>query len=209
MITSRQRRAPGGAAPPVTRLRRGRHAAPGDEQLQQVAAATHRLDAVASHETAAQLWGVPTLWRRGPAVHVTRQRRSQGTARYPGVQVHHARLDPADVTVHCGVPVTTVARTVVDLARGRSFRAGVVAADAALRMRRCTREELQAVARACRRWPGVMRARDVAGFADPRAASPLESISRVAFHVYRLPRRSCRRRSVGTRRPTSSGPTTG
>jgi hypothetical protein len=43
------------------------------------------------------------------------------------------------------------------------------------------------VADACRRWPGVSRARTVAAFADSRAASPLESISRVAFHDYQLP----------------------
>lgn len=188
MITSRERRAPGGAAPPLTRLRRGLHAVPGDDQLRRVAAATHRLDAVASHETAAQLWGIPTLHHAGSAVHLTRRRRSQGTARYPDVQVHHAGLEATDMTVHSGIPVTTPARTVLDLARARSFRAGVVAADAALRINRCTREELQAVADRCRRWPGVTRARDVVRLADPRAASPLESISRVAFHVFGLPR---------------------
>jgi hypothetical protein len=63
----------------------------------------------------------------------------------------------------------------------------VVAADAALRARLCSREELRVVADACRRWPGVSRARTVAAFADSRAASPLESISRVAFHDYQLP----------------------
>lgn len=55
-------------------------------------------------------------------------------------------------------------------------------------MRHCTREELRAVAEACRRSSGVARARAVASFADAGAESPLESISRVAFHEYGLPR---------------------
>lgn len=64
----------------------------------------------------------------------------------------------------------------------------MVAADAALRTNSCSRDELGAVAEACRRWPGIKRARQVAAFADSRAGSPLESISRVAFHHYGLPR---------------------
>jgi hypothetical protein len=181
VVATRRERAQTG----TVRVRRGLYVAqPGDEA--RVAAAVLRLDAIASHETAAAIWRIPTLGS-APPVQVTRQRRSQGTARYEDVVVHHARLGPNEVTVHTGVPVTTPARTVVDLARRRAFRAGVVAADAALRMRRCTREELQAVAEACRGWPGVAQARRVAAFADPRAESPLESISRVAFHDYGLP----------------------
>jgi hypothetical protein len=76
---------------------------------------------------------------------------------------------------------------VVDVARSQPFRAAVVAADAALRARCCTREELLAVVDACRGWPGTRQARRVIAFADPRADSPLESISRVAFHDYELP----------------------
>ncbi|MGH3679656.1 MAG: type IV toxin-antitoxin system AbiEi family antitoxin [Natronosporangium sp.] len=171
----------------VTRLRRGLYAPPGHAERLTVSAAVRRLDAVASLETAASIWGIPTLG--APAsIQLTRARRAQGTARYDGVVVHHARLGPGHVTWHDGIPVTTAARTVMDLARNRPFRAGVVAADAALRTGVCTREELRAVADTCRRWPGVARARAVAAFADPRAASPLESISRVAFHDYHLPR---------------------
>lgn len=171
----------------LTRLRRGLYGPPGHDEGLAVSAAVCRLDAVASLETAASIWGIPTLGAPA-AIHLTRLRRAQGTARYHGVVVHHARLDPGHVAHRDGVPLTTPARTVLDLARNRQFRAGVVAADAALRAGLCTREELQAVAETCRRWPGVARARAVVAFADPRAASPLESISRVAFHDYQLPR---------------------
>lgn len=58
--------------------------------------------------------------------------------------------------------------------------------DSALR-RGCDRSELASVLEVCRRWPGIRKARAAAEFADPRAASPLESISRVAFHEMGLP----------------------
>jgi very-short-patch-repair endonuclease len=83
--------------------------------------------------------------------------------------------------------VTTAARTVLDLARCSSLRAGVVVADSALRQKRTTKRELQAAIESCRRWPGLQRAAEVVAFADPLAESPLESISRVAFRDCGLP----------------------
>jgi Protein of unknown function (DUF559) len=177
------------AAGQVRRLRRGIYTdGPGNSRIEHVAAAAARMDAVASHETAAVLWGIPTLGLTQP-IQVTRARRCQGaTHEYEGMVLYHAGLDKDHVTVHRGVPITTPARTVMDIARNRPFRAGVVAADAALRTRLCGAEELIAVAESCRRWPGVRRAKRVAAFADSRSGSPLESISRVAFHHYGLPR---------------------
>jgi hypothetical protein len=173
----------------IVRMARGVYAG-SDRRLDEIAAAVVRLGehVVASHETAAELWGLPVLGRMPVTVQLTRTRRRTGVDRYPGITVHHARLPAGHVTVHNGIQVTTPARTVVDLARARSFRAGVTTADAALRRRRCARADLLAVARDCAGWPGVRRARDVAAFADPAAANPLESISRVAFHDHRLPR---------------------
>jgi hypothetical protein len=174
----------------LVRVRRGWYARPGGDAAvadATVAAVTARLDAVASHVTAAALWGIPTLGRQDPRTHVTRPRRNQGTLRdYPGVDLHHAALPPDQVTVRNGVRLTTPARTVLDLARTQPFRAAVVAADAALRAG-CTRDELLAVLKACRGWPGTRQARRVIAFADWRAESPLESISRVAFYQYGLP----------------------
>ncbi len=58
---------------------------------------------------AAELWQV---WRyRAPLSIVVPSRRT-----IPGVNVHRcANLDPRDVTVHRGIPVTKIARTLVDL----------------------------------------------------------------------------------------------
>jgi hypothetical protein len=174
-------------AQPV-RLRRGLYARTGSTGGA-VAAEVRRLDAFASHGTAAGLWGITVLGRPDPTIHLTRPRRHPHTVRdHPGVAVYDAPVGPDDVTVHQGLPVTTPARTVVDLARHQSFRAGVVAADSVLRLRLCTPDQLRAAMEAWRGWPGTRRARRVVAFADARAASPLESISRVAFYDYGLPR---------------------
>jgi very-short-patch-repair endonuclease len=68
--------------------------------------------AVLSHLDAAALWGI--YEGCGTTIHVTTATRS--SRRPPGIQVHRARrLHAADVTVKDGVPVTTVARTLIDL----------------------------------------------------------------------------------------------
>jgi very-short-patch-repair endonuclease len=66
--------------------------------------------AALSHLAAAVLWGI---WRAGGPITVVAPRR----VRVAGVRVIRAnRLDPRDVTIRNGIPVTTVARTIVDLA---------------------------------------------------------------------------------------------
>lgn len=68
--------------------------------------------AVVSHESAAALWGIRHGERRGIEVSTTSARR-----RRPGLVVHRRRgLTRADVTEHRGIPVTTPACTIVDLA---------------------------------------------------------------------------------------------
>lgn len=85
------------------------------------------------------------------------------------------------------VPVTSAARTVIDLARSTSFRSGVVVADSALRQRKTSKAELGAVIATCSRWPGIDRARQVVEFSDGLSESPFESIARVAFRDGGLP----------------------
>lgn len=96
---------------------------------QQVLAACLALGAVASHRTAAALWGLSGC-RPGP-VHVSvahgrASRSATGT-------VHRSReLPPGDVTRIDGIPVTRPARTLVDLAGVVSPRALEEAVDDAL-----------------------------------------------------------------------------
>ncbi len=164
---------------------------PAGEHALRVAAALALVgpEAVGSHRSAAVIHGLDLLGRHqaGP-VAVTRPRGCGGsrTAR-PGIRLHTAALPAGQVVGRRGVRVTSVARTVVDLARTSSFRAGVVVADSALHERRASRAELRAVLTACGRWPGIQQARQVVAFADARSESVLESISRAAFRDQGLP----------------------
>jgi hypothetical protein len=103
------------------------------------------------------------------------------------IRLHAAELPAEHVTDILGLPVTTAARTAIDLARALPFRAGVVAADSALHRRLATKDELQSVLATCSRWRGAATAAGVIGFADGRSESPLESIARVVFRDCGLP----------------------
>lgn len=71
-------------------------------------------DAALSHRSAAACWGLLRVQPRA-AVDVTTARRSRKPA--PGVLLHRTRrLAGEEVTRRAGVPVTSVARTVLDLA---------------------------------------------------------------------------------------------
>jgi hypothetical protein len=143
--------------------------------------------AVVSHETAAVLHGL-SLLRPPPAVlTVTRPPGVGSRSARQGLRVHSAALPAEHVGGRLGVPMTTVARTVIDLARVLDFRAAVVVADSALQQKLTSIKELKAVIAACPRWRGVRTATQVVEFADGRAESPLESLARLAFHDCGLP----------------------
>ncbi len=144
--------------------------------------------AVASHRDAVVVYGLPLLGRMPGAVSITYQRGQPGIAsKRQGIRLLASSLPPQHVSGYGKVPVTSLARTVVDVARTSTFRVGVVVTDAALRERKTTKAELLGVVASCRRWPGIERARQVVEFSDGRAESPFESISRVAFRDGGLP----------------------
>jgi tellurite resistance protein len=162
---------------------------PAGETLLEAAVAIARRggSAVASHETAALMHGLDLLSRPGPRVTVTVPRDTGSREASPAVRIKMAAIPPAQRAARYGVPVTSVPRTVVDIARSSPFRAGVVTADSALRLKLTTKDELRAVLASCRQWPGVTRAADVVEFADRLSESALESICRVAFRDLGLP----------------------
>jgi very-short-patch-repair endonuclease len=136
-------------------------------------------DAVASHHSAAILNGIELL-RDPPKGQVSLTRgRAHDRHRYPGIVFHSGELPQSHVTKWRHIPVTTMLRTVVDLARTLPFMEGVVAADAALRTREITTFEFEPVLEACVGWPGVEQARAVVRFSDINAGSVLESCLRV------------------------------
>ncbi len=141
---------------------------------------------VVSHVSAAAVHGL-TMWDVDLCrVHVTVGRRSGGR-RIPSLHVHTAALHPEDVVDVGGLACTSVARTVVDLARTLPFESALVIADAARHRHRVSADGLAAaVARVAGR-RGCPDARRVITAADPRAESPGETRSRVAIARAGLP----------------------
>jgi hypothetical protein len=146
-------------------------------------------DAVGSYQHAAVIHRLQLLER--PRTHVVDVTRPPGASvsrsARPGTQLHVAAIPAEHRTVVSGIPVTTVARTVVDLARTTPLRDGVVTADSALHGKWTTKSEFYSVIDACRGWPGIARARQVVDFSDGLAESAFESIARLAFHDAGLP----------------------
>lgn len=171
-------------------LRRGWYAEAAAGPAERVSAALLATGnrAVASHGSAAALLGLSLLRDADPVLCVlTVPPGGRGHRDLPGIHVHRARLPPEHITLAQGQPVTTVARTLVDLTRALSLRDGLVAMDAALHAHQVTRKELEAILADCRGWPWIRRAGAAVERADPAAESALESLSRLFFLTYDIP----------------------
>jgi predicted transcriptional regulator of viral defense system len=159
---------------------------PGGDHLLQTAGMLATLGpAVASHESAAIIHYIDLL-ATPRIVTLTRPPGGNRSAR-ARVRFHYAQLPTGHETIVYGMRVTTVARTVIDLARTLEFRAGVVTADSALRLKLVTKSELESVLADLPRRTGRSRAAEVIAFADGRAESVLESLARVVFRDCGLP----------------------
>lgn len=142
--------------------------------------------AVVSHVSAAALHGL-ALWEVDLSrVHVTTDRSSGGRVTRL-LHVHAAPLRPEEVVTVDGLACTSVARTVVDLARTLPFEQAVVVADAARHHHRVSATELEVAAERSHGRRGAPDARRVVAAADPRAESPGETRSRIAIARARLP----------------------
>ncbi|MGI8692664.1 MAG: type IV toxin-antitoxin system AbiEi family antitoxin domain-containing protein [Geodermatophilaceae bacterium] len=159
------------------------------QPLREVAAVRLALhdNGVCSHETAALLHGLPVDVRADCRVILTMTPERRSHRDYDGVHVHRAGLPGGHVTTVSGFPTTSVARTLVDLARNRRFGAALIPTDYALHHHLLQREPLNSVMLDCRRWPGTKRAAEVLAFADPGSESPLESLGRLCLHRYGVP----------------------
>lgn len=144
---------------------------------------------VASHQSAAQLLRLNLLNTPAPGtvtLTVPAGTRVSDYAR-TGVICHAAEMPDEHVTKRYGIPATTAARTVVDIARTATFMEGVVVADSALYERHTSKTELRRTISRCHGWPGISRARRVVDFANGLAESAFESCARVVFYEQGLP----------------------
>ncbi|KNX37827.1 hypothetical protein [Luteipulveratus halotolerans] len=140
---------------------------------------------VFSHESAAVLWGLPvvTPWPRKAHV-VVDPRKARSTALIVRHEHEDTRAEEVD-----GQRATSAARTIIDLARDSGLLDAVAAADHALRIGLCTREDLEREARLLPvHTPGSGQARLAAELADPASESPGESLSRAQMFLLRFPR---------------------
>lgn len=149
----------------ILRIARGRYALPEAPDPRVTAV---RLSGVVSHQSAARLWGIGLL-DADRRTHVTLPP-TRGRVTPSGAVLHWMDLPPAEVKDGVTVPL----RTVLDISRTTSFRAGLACADSALRDRLVLPADLMAgAARLTNR--GSRAARRVADHADARAGSVLES----------------------------------
>lgn len=177
----------------LTRVRRSIYAEPAElddrDAHARLVRATMPLthpETVASHMSAAVLHGLPVQFEDLTHVHATRE--GPGHGRKGSVLwLRNARLPEAERTSVGDVAVTTLERTAFDLARNLSFEWGVIVMDAALRAG-ADRALLTEMLDQRRRWRGSVMARRVLAFADAKAESPTESLSRVQMMRLGIPR---------------------
>jgi very-short-patch-repair endonuclease len=194
----------------IVRIRRGAYARPtearpieaptAEDQHRLLIAATVpqlRDGAVISHASAAVLHGMPTWPETLERVHLTRDRNYGGKSRSV-VIVHCAPFIAEDVVEMTGVRLTSLARTVVDLARSGPFDQAAAVGDRAM-ANGLSRARLDQVLIRMKRWPYVRQARRVVAFLDGRSESVGESLSRVRIADDGLPAPELQRQIINAR----------
>ena len=157
------------------------------------AALSRRAPPPLSHYSSAVLWGLPIIGSWPDEVHFLSERKSGGRS-YPGTRLHALGLDARDVVVHRGVLVTTVPRTVVDLAAVLELKSAVALIDSALAIDRfarrpplTTKQELMETWERMLPFRGSVRARALIEFGTHLSGSTGESGSRVNIALNGFP----------------------
>jgi Protein of unknown function (DUF559) len=123
--------------------------------------------------SAAVLWGVPLLGPDDPVTVVVPLDTSLRSQDH--LLVRRTQLDASDVSVMFGVPVTSVSRTVFDVARLLPRDEAVVALDAFFQRGKASAGQALAYLDAHAGWPHVQRARTALSLSDGRAESVMET----------------------------------
>lgn len=147
---------------------------------------------VASHWTAAELWGLPTSIFSQNTMAFTENRPRQGMLRQRYLTVYQRPLGPEDIATVDGVACTSLARTVLDCSLLGSFMQAVCSMESALfflsryREPRLRRDELaeQLDRAAGRRHIGQARA--AFEFAGTKSQSVFESRMRLFLRHHRI-----------------------
>ena len=169
----------------LIRLRRDLFTAAEHQHAVTMAAVASCRNSVASHRSALAIHGLPIVGPRLAVPELTVPPRGTGSLR--AAHLYRASLPDEHITQVAGVPVTTVARTLVDVGRDLAHVAAVAAIDAALHANLVDESDIADVLLRCWNWPGIGRAQHAMRASDRRADSPLESVSRLVIARLGLP----------------------
>lgn len=157
-------------------------------------AETRRARPVLSHWSAAAIYDLPILGAWPQLVHTVVRPTTGGRSRN-GVVKHTLRLGESDVVEIDGMQVTSLARTIVDLASSSSPLSAISMIDRVLHVDRrgghpalLQREELLATWESMLPFRGHVRSLDLIKFGENAAGSPLESASRYSMRTIGCPR---------------------
>lgn len=177
----------------LTRLGRGRYSStlPDGAEARHLAMARFEDEAVLTLETAALVHGLAVA-KVPPSLQLalTGQR---NRLRGRGRQVRGDSFESDEVVIHDGFTVTSLTRTMVDLARVRSIDEAIIAWESALGRARGDRtlghfqQEVSIMVRRSAGRHGSPRARELAHFASAYSESPKESTSRLLMSRMALP----------------------
>ena len=131
--------------------------------------------AIASHDSAARILGIPTLAVDEPASHLTSVGKA-GARRSGGITRHRDML-PLCVELRDGLEATSYARTAIDLGRLHGYRHGLVATDA-VRQLGVPLRDLEAELDRMENHPFIARARAAVKSSATGAESVAETLGR-------------------------------
>ena len=177
----------------LTRIRRGAYSDVAEldpllrhRRLVRATLAQTTTRSIVSHHSAAVLHGLPIVSSDLSRVDLTRPQRGGGKVR-PQVHLHVAKMTDRELCMIDEFTVTSLARTVVDLALVLDHALAVAIGDAALH-RGLGLGELEESLRLSRGRRGHPAARRVVSFLDARSESVGESRSRVLLAAAGLPK---------------------
>jgi Protein of unknown function (DUF559) len=140
-------------------------------------------DAVFSHFTAGELYGLPLTH---PLIHVSVSSPQRRPGPRAGLQFHES-VPVADTRIYRGFPLTTPERTFVDLAERLDLVELVILGDAMLRRSLASRESLREAVAAAARRRGVCLAREALPILCDGVDSPMETRLRLLLVFAGLP----------------------
>jgi hypothetical protein len=148
-----------------------------------------------SHDSAAALWRLPSLGAWSPSAHALMPRQEGGRSR-AGIRFHGLGLDDEPAVID-DVTITSLARTLLDVAAQPVFDRAVAMVDAGIRpaavgeflrdFRQPTRDDLLRLHENRMPYFASTRAHRVLLFADAKSGSPAESLFRCQCHALGLP----------------------